>query len=565
MRIMSLKPLAAVRSPILLTLAMLIAAACGQNTEYELDALTTEPLAFPVKVNKKFAVIDEKGNLTIPFENEYESILSADHKNTVWAKTAGKWSLISKDGRIIKANLFDDLAPMFPGFFRFSKNGKWGIVDVNGTIIRPAVYDHLDKFRYHIADKEGFLDAQGNEITEAVYKKCALCGEYYPINGTEGLILAERDGSPDENWVINTKTGEQRKVDYNSFLRYYEIDDNLEDVSGDYRHDYARVAYKTGKYHNKVKKIGLADRSGRLVIPAEDRRLGLPSEGLVAYYVGDEDSDPDGKNLRCGYLNLNNEVVIDTRFSECTPFGKKGAFARLPEGEFGFIDHTGQWIIEPRYSDVRYTNQAPGLVRVFSGVSWSFQQDWKREYGSFGVFDMDQGIEVIAPGTEYAIREILTPDLFVFTTKDAPRFMVRDASDRYVFTKRGSGLMNRAGKILIEPKRFHSLRMSDDKRFVLAKGDPRYPIYSLFDEIYTNLSPFVNHHDRIFLYDLDGNELFAAEWDRLAFEAENNILYSWGDQKRAVYIFPNKLLFSVRKTSFGTEQFLDRRGKVFSP
>jgi hypothetical protein len=165
---------------------------------------------------------------------------------------------------------------------------------------------------------------------------------------------------------------------------------------------------------------------------------------------------------------------------------------------------------------------------------------------NFGVFDVDAGVEVIAPNEKYNQLGALTPDLFFFSTSDAPQIPGPLASLSTL------GLMDRSGKVLIEPARFSRIAPDDDGKYLLARGD--------------GVSA---------LLDLNGKELIAPKWAKLEIDKRLNIIFGYdaweGDEGetsyvlRAAYALDGKPLFSVNETDCGAEQLLDGAGKVVWP
>ncbi|MDR3212677.1 MAG: WG repeat-containing protein [Azoarcus sp.] len=483
-------------------------------------------LAIPIQVNGKMAVIDEKGSLLIPFENEYGTLFQADYQTTVWAVKEGKWQLIGKDGKnVLNPGISDYISKLTPGYFSFAENEKYGIVDVAGNIVQAAKYDSIytggddEYIVYEIADKRGIMDAKGAPITEAVYDSSDVRSS---LRNRNGLVTAERDGA---YWVIDTQTGEQKQVPYD----YISTDGFVEGVA------VASIESKT---------YGLINSKGDVVIPLEYNAMRAPSEGLV--FFRREYNSP------CGYMDYQGKVVIEAKFAVCGPFGKKGAFAAEQNEEGGkrafLIDRTGAHIAAPEYADATEPIGFSGPLRakVSNIMTVARMQDggWSAD---FGIFDTNEGVEVIAPSEKYNLIGALTPTLFFFSSPGAPELPGPLSPLPSV------GVIDRSGKELIKLGQFSRIVPADEGSYLLASGNGMQA-----------------------LFDLNAKELIAQRWAKLEINRQLNVIFGYaalgmddeGDPiyvLRAAYGLDGKPLFSVRETDCGAAQLLNGQGKVVWP
>lgn len=76
-----------------------------------------------------------------------------------------------------------------------------------------------------------------------------------------------------------------------------------------------------------------------------------------------------------GYINYNNEMVIEPSFERVLGFSKKNLSSVQVNDKWGAIDTTGQLVIEPQFEELSCLNNKPNIA--------------KRK-GKFGIVD-DQG------------------------------------------------------------------------------------------------------------------------------------------------------------------------------
>ncbi|MGW4687059.1 WG repeat-containing protein [Streptomyces sp. NPDC004244] len=101
--------------------------------------------------------------------------------------------------------------------------------------------------------------------------------------------------------------------------------------AGPFRHGLAVVRTETG--------VGYADPTGAVVIGGAYRQAGtFGANGLGAV------READG---RCGYVDREGRLVIAARFDGARPFTPEGTAPAMIGEEWGLIDATGEWVVEP--------------------------------------------------------------------------------------------------------------------------------------------------------------------------------------------------------------------------
>ena len=525
-------------SPSLLaaSLAMLLSA-CGSGDKpaaaapqaQQQEAPAPQPFEGTICVNGHCAVIDQTASLHVPFENnQYDAYGSFLMNDTMLLKKDEQWQLVDAKTKTPLKTLGKDIYELAPGYFGFTHDGQAGVMDYRGNEIQPARFDDVfsggegQYIGYELNGKNGILDAHGKQLTDAVYDTLIVRQDF---SKRGGLVIGERG---EQHWAISLKDGTQKQVDYGDMEEMR--DGHMVVNSPDHMHK------------------GLADATGALTIPLKYDLIGAPGEGLVSFR---EKSDSP-----CGYMDYTGKVVIEPRFADCMPFGKKGALAKTSEGsdnaskKYGVIDRTGAWIVQPTYdyageagrSMLGMLDHLPGYASVFREVS-TFSY-------TYGIFDLNQGRELV-PAT-YKQIGMLTPDLFVFSGADAPMISVTmlGQSD----STPAVGVMDVTGKVRLKPEHFIDLQLDESGHYLRARDG------------------LDNGH--VALLDLDGKQLIAPQWQELTIDRDRNVILGYdrdgdGDDAvrmlRAAYDLQGKPLFTIRRTDCGAEQLVDGNGKVIWP
>lgn len=525
-------------SPTLLAASLaLLLSACGSGDKPAADAPQAQqqkapapqPFESTICVNGHCAVIDQTASLHVPFENDqYDTYGAFLMNDTMLLQKDEQWQLVDGKTKAPLKTLGKDVYELSPGYFGFTHNGQAGVMDYHGNEVQPARFDDVfsggdgQYIGYELNGKNGILDAHGKQLTDAVYDTLIVRQDF---SKRGGLVVGERG---EQHWTISLKDGVQKQVDYGDM---------------DEMHDGHMVVNSPDHMHK-----GLADATGALTIPLKYDLIGVPGEGLVSFR--EKNDSP------CGYMDYTGKVVIEARFADCMPFGKKGALAKTSEGgdgatkKYGVIDRTGAWIVQPTYD---YAGEAGrsmlGMLDYMPGYASVFREMSTFSY-NYGIYDLNQGRELVP--TNYKQIGMLTPDRFVFSGPDTPSIAVTmlGQSD----STPAVGLMDATGKVLLKPEHFIDLQLDDSGQYLRARDG------------------LDNGH--VALLDLDGTQLIAPEWQELTIDKDRHVILGYdrngdGDDAvrmlRAAYDLQGKPLFTIKHTGCGAEQLVDGSGKVIWP
>lgn len=255
---------------------------------------------FQVREGKLNGILDSIGGQRIPVMYEYWSFTSGgasaylDKKYTLFdmsfrrlsedtfeqtgymgqkgltLKKDGKWGLMATDGKILAPFEYDALETPGDHDLKFSiilarKNGKYGVMDFGGKIYTDFIYDRI------LPESNVFSDSRTLEPVFNGYANQPNMYHYVKLGDKWGLL--DNDFKP----MIDPK--------YDYFLESYDrsvlfakkngkwgmIDVKTEKPIIDFIYD-GPLEWKNGNYQvYKEKAYGLVDRTGKILIPIQQR------------------------------------------------------------------------------------------------------------------------------------------------------------------------------------------------------------------------------------------------------------------------------------------------------
>jgi len=128
---------------------------------------------FWVRQNKKWGLINRKGELLVPYQ--YDKF----YRSTK-AEMSGKWVLLEAQTGKPKQPCcdYEDIEPVDgrgSTYLKVKLKGKWGVVDNEGKLIVPREYTRIlqfgDYFQVFKGKKFGYLDSNGKEVFRCEYEE----------------------------------------------------------------------------------------------------------------------------------------------------------------------------------------------------------------------------------------------------------------------------------------------------------------------------------------------------------------------------------------------------------
>ncbi|MGE6796445.1 WG repeat-containing protein [Psychrobacter okhotskensis] len=200
-----------------------------------------------------------------------------------------------------------------------------GFKNSAGNVITPAIYDHCGEFHDGMAyvthgyDTIGYVDIQGKVAIPVIYP---IFFDFVPEihNFSEGRVAVYKD----DKWGFIDKQG---KLVIPYVYRYV----------GDFSNGLVTVL--------RNEKFGAIDSNGDTVIDFRYQQLGNFKEGLANFRLTDDS--------RLGYINTKGKTVIAHTWDAGLDFSEGLAAVGVEDYDqlkWGFIDHAGRVVIEPKYN-----------------------------------------------------------------------------------------------------------------------------------------------------------------------------------------------------------------------
>lgn len=318
--------------------------------------------------NGRFGVKKNKDTL---IENKYQSIEFDELTNIFTIEVTGKYGIANIDGDIVLDTAYDSIQIQGTNIYGL-KDGESLEFDINGN-----QKDYNDNYKlitvptdtqdYNIIVKiddsgtrYGVADSNGNIVIECEYSYIErLMGDYfvvYDLAYKVGILNSANETVLDFNYSLI------QKVDDTNLVQAFILDDSTIEV-----------------YSNNMEKIYSAKNTR---ITVRDRYVKLYSENDLLYvdYNGSTISNTkilknnvlfaDKKNGRWGFINKNNDIVIDYMYDKVTDFNEYGYAGIKQEGKWGVINSNGEIILDPTY-DLDASPTEPYFIGEYYRVNYN--------------------------------------------------------------------------------------------------------------------------------------------------------------------------------------------------
>lgn len=253
---------------------------------------------------------------------------------------------------------------LFPASIRTIEGIQWGYINNLGQFVIPPQYEEVNEFQPNglaivwLNGHAGIIDQKGKFVVRPIYHSI------YPFS--EGLAFVFKDEKGysvinEKGEILNDKPypfsyigdfREQRAV-IQEFVKRAEFLYGYLDSSGNiiippqynYAHDFRDGKAVVGLKDGTSASIGL---EGEILTTYPYEQMGPLSEGLISFRKKAQD--------KAGYVNETGKVIIPPRFSYAGPFENGRAIVNVSEdykNQYGLIDKTGAYILEPKYHDIQ--------------------------------------------------------------------------------------------------------------------------------------------------------------------------------------------------------------------
>ncbi|MBI1288818.1 MAG: hypothetical protein GC178_14720 [Flavobacteriales bacterium] len=224
---------------------------------------------------------------------------------------------------------------------------EWGYINPKGDFIIPAQYRNCNAFSSDglaaIYDKKSkqfyFIDTKNNRLETDVkdFKLKNIFG-FGTVGFVDNMAMVE----------IDRKWGYLDKKGHLSVAAKY-------DDATVFDNGYALV--KSKDKWLIIDKVGTEQPIQENVEDAKHFQ-----EGLAPVKVGDN----------YGFVNTTGKLVVEAKFKSVGYFVHGKAWAKTESGKIGFIDPSGNWVIEPIYDAAKDGSYSTACTRVKENDQWKF-------------------------------------------------------------------------------------------------------------------------------------------------------------------------------------------------
>ncbi len=294
---------------------------------------------FPVKINKKWGLINTDGELVI--QPDYDAIgeflpcglavmqqrglvgvfdnspkvtiqpLFEDakilNKNLISVKEKGFWKVINLKSETVLPAGFDEVEYLNEDFLKFRKGKLWGIVDRFGKNIHTPAFEHISLFQNELfliknKGKSGLLNKAGKVLLSAQNERFEIINKNLIFHLKENLW-----GAIDHNGNI---------VLDNEFQSWKKITPN-----------FIKLSIEKFNYLFSIKRQKLVSDD------SYDNFFAFPGEYVIVK-----------KGPALGLMNQDGDWVLEPTFNEIQPYGKN-LFRVRNKNLWGIVNHEGQDVI----------------------------------------------------------------------------------------------------------------------------------------------------------------------------------------------------------------------------
>lgn len=240
-----------------------------------------------------------------PQYNEIKSFTS----NDMYAVKDSTWKIVNKSNETLVNSGFDDIAEIAPNSIIVIKDGKYGLISTNGSEQIPTEYDNIKYAfdNYYIVRKDGKYGL----VDSSNYTQLKITYQNITYRSDAGFIEADTESIETEVYDKNLElklTGIISEVNIDDgYIRVWENDN--------YQYYNFKFEAKTNIEILKGKTLYLSKKNGKY-----------------------------------GYVDKNNNVVVDYTYDDAQEQSMYGYCAVKKDGKWGALDKQGKLIVEPTYA-----------------------------------------------------------------------------------------------------------------------------------------------------------------------------------------------------------------------
>lgn len=452
---------------------------------------------FPVKINKKWGLIDSNGNMVL--DANYDAIGEFKKYGYAVMQRAGRVGLLNEQGREIVSPRYDDLKVLDSTMVAVMDQGEWLVVDLKGKVLLPKGYDRVEVWSeeflaYTKRDKWGIVNRTGKEILSAEFDEISIEDKHFVTRKSNDLGVSDQRGRQilpnlateirffsdslifyrkGSQWgAVNGDGAEQIAARFDSFERLSPRFIKLIADSKSFVYSLACRRIITKGYFDdfypltrqllivkRKRQLGLIDQCGSPVLPIQYDEI--QTYGADYFRVN--------QNGQWGVVAKSGTPVIDLKYDYIAPLRSKVCLVKK-NGKFGVVNYAGEEVVTPIFDRIELEDRkAKAYAEKGQGAA--------NEALTIFEFDKDGRLVDNSNFSNHFTVKIKAKNGFSFGGGgDVNDFLLDEFEWFYSPEVDRWGLRRLAtGEIQIEPK-FHYVKVERDLGFTIVgiKKDLRY-------------------------------------------------------------------------------------------
>lgn len=361
------------------------------------------------------------------------------------------WGYMDISGELVITPQFQAVKPFSGGLAAAKLKGQWGYIDRSGNWIIKARYRNGESFRSGVARIRaksgwGYLSPNGKWLVRPKLRKAEDFKAGYAIarDRNWGLLNAKGKWSIKANYASIEAFGDTYRLRKDGKFSYQTVNGKklIPEV-----YTWLGEANEEKIAFLKDSRYGYLNLQAEVLIPPQYKKAGYFSNGLA----------PVRMDTAWGYINAQNDTIISPVYDQAMPFyhGLAAVAKKVGRRQYtwGLINRDGLAVVPLVHSQMEAGSDGWFLGKTESG--WIF-------YDTLGI-QMNQGFFEIASSFQQQRTSLSLNQLtYIFNTHGNPILNPGhkqiQASDDQIYvtqTDRLFGLMDRFGKVLVEPKYEH--------------------------------------------------------------------------------------------------------------
>lgn len=450
----------------------------NNNKKYEI-AEVKQYNYFLLKQNNLYGVIDKKGNIIINAQyddikipNPEKGIYVCYKDDTVKVLNESKEEILNQYEKVEAIKLKNVSGDLIyeKSVLKYLENGKYGLIDYEGKKVTKAIYDEIESLPYKEGelivkqnDKYGIINIKGGKLVDIEYDQITVDGYYTEENQYKyaGYIVSNRTEEGYRYGYINYDGDLLEKTQYNELSRIIGIqdDNNIYLIcaqNGQYgitkngkelvKNEYQSINFDEANNLFKIeksKKYGIADLTGKIIVPVEYKQIDIT--GIYLYAQNEQ-----GTTV---YNSEGNQVNIDTAIAILNTSNEKYRIRinSQQETKYGIIGKDGKQIVEEKYNYIEYLydnyfivsneNSKLGIIDDKENVKVDIKYDSVQKIQDTNIIQTTITKEKITELYSKEIEKVCEMENAIVEVKDDYIKIYNDKQTKY-FDKNGNELKN---------------------------------------------------------------------------------------------------------------------------